>query len=179
MKAQSKKRLVWLALAMVCLAVLAAGIYGRVFRRYPPPELMQDLQAAIAVRDVKNADERFGQYLERRYGSMDDPANRQKAFLDFFNVDHIRALQFMVAHSPAEQRQANIQATADWVANYRLTMTAAERAALAGQITSPEGRQMLRKATAQYNSQDVYYRGSTAPVISQLLRTIHDVEGKQ
>ena len=32
---------------------------------------------------------------------------------------------------------------------------------------------MLRQATAQYNSQDVQYRGQTAPVISQLLKTIN------
>lgn len=178
MQAWRKNKWVWLGLAVLCLVALAVGIYLRAFHRYPPAELLQDLQAGIAVRDVKDANERFAQYLEKRYGPMKDPANRQKAFLDFFNVDHIRALQFMVAHSPVEQRQANIQATADWVANYRATMTTAERAALAAQLTSPSGRRMLRQATAQHNSQDIYYRGSTLPVISQLLRTIHEVEGK-
>jgi len=165
------------ALALVGLVAIATGVYIHKFRNYPPAGLMRDIQAGIAVRDIKDADQRFQRYLEKRYGPMSDPANRQKAFLDFFNVDHIRALQFMVAHSPADQRQANIQATVDWVANYRTTLTAQERTKLAAQLQSAAGRQMLRMATAQYNSQDIYYRGSTAPVISQLLRTIHEVQG--
>ena len=39
-----------------------------------------------------------------------------------------------------------------------------------------QGFAAWEQATAQYNSQDVKYRGQTAPVISQLLRTIYTVQ---
>jgi hypothetical protein len=110
---------------------------------------------------------------------MTEAANRQKAFLDFFDPEHIRALQFMVAHTPKEQQLENVAACAKWVAQYRSTLTAAERAALGARLGTPSGQQMLKRATAQYNAQDIYYRGQTAPVISELLRTIHEVRGRQ
>ena len=133
---------------------------------------MQDIRAGIAARNIADADQRFQKYLEGRYGPQSDPANREKAFLDFFNVDHIRALQLVVRHSPEGQRQANINATAKWVAQYRESLSAQQRADLGARLQTPDGRAMLRRATAQYNSQDVQYRGQTAPVISQLLKTI-------
>jgi hypothetical protein len=92
--------------------------------------------------------------------------------VDFFNIEHIKALQLMVRHSPEDQRRANILAMAKWVSSYRESLTAPELAALNARFQTPEGRAMLRQATAQYNSQDVQYRGQTAPVISQLLKTI-------
>ena len=110
--------------------------------------------------------------MELRYGSLSDPANREQVFLDFFSVDRIKALQLLVKYSPAEYRQANIQAMARWVANYRNSLSEEERAALHAKFDTPEGRAVLQRATAQYNSQDVHYRGATAPVISELLNTI-------
>jgi hypothetical protein len=140
---------------------------------------MRDIKAGVAVRDIKDPDQRFAKYLEGRYGPMTEAANRQEAFLDFFNPEHIRALQFMVAHSPKEQQLDNIAASAKWVANYRNNLTAAERLALRAQLGSADGQRMLKRATAQYNAQDVYYRGQTAPVISQLLQTLHEVQRNQ
>ena len=145
-------------------------------RRRLPPELLKDIRAGIAARNISDADERFRKYLETRYGPQTDYANREKAFLDFFNVDHIRALQLMVKHSPDGQRQANIDATAKWVQQYRDSLSPQQRAGLSAQLQTPEGQSMLRKATAQYNSQDVQYRGQTAPVIAQLLTTIATVQ---
>jgi len=49
---------------------------------------------------------------------------------------------------------------AKWVAGYRESMTPQERAALNARFQTPEGKAMLRRAAAQYNSQDVRYRGS-------------------
>jgi hypothetical protein len=176
MRSKRVRILGWAGISAVVLLALAGFVWVRMFHDYPPAELAQDLRAGIAVREIKDPDERFQKYLEHRYGSMSEAANRQKAFLDFFHADHIRALQFMVKHSPAAQRQANIKASADWIAKYRATMTAQERAALNAQLQSATGKAMLKKATAQYNSQDVYYRGNTAPVISQLLTTLHEIQ---
>ncbi len=172
MKAKSGRSKFW-RVAVICMAifvVLGAVVVHRV-RRVLPPELMQDIRAGIAARNIPDADERFEKYLELRYGPQSDPANRQKVFLDFFNLDHIRALQLMVKHSPENQRQANIDATAKWVEKYRESLTPQQRADLSARLQSP-GQTMLQQATAQYNSQDVQYRGQTAPVISQLLQTI-------
>lgn len=179
MKTRKFKILLGSSVFVVVGLVIAGVVYVRVFHQYPPAELMQDIRAGIAAREIKDPDERFKKYLEQRYGPMADAANRQKVFLDFFNTDHIRALQLMVKHSPADQRQANIKASADWVAKYRTSMTPQERAALKAQLQSDASKALLRKATAQYNAQDVYYRGNTAPVISQLLTTLHEIQKPQ
>lgn len=177
---QTRGRKLWIGLGAGLLVLLVIGVIGyvKMFRGYPPRELMQDIKAGVAVREIKDADARFAKYLERRYGPMSEAANREKAFLDFFNPEHIRALQFMVAHSPPDQRGENIAATAKWVAQFRAGLAPAERAALSEKLKSDSSRLMLKRATAQYNSQDVYYRGATAPVISELLRTIHEVQGR-
>ncbi len=70
------------------------------------------------------------------------------------------------------QRQANTEAMADWIANYRNTMPAEERAALQACLNSDVGQAMLRQATAQYQSQDVYYRGAQRAVIVELMTTL-------
>jgi len=133
---------------------------------------MQDIRAGIAARDIKDPDQRFEKYLEGRYGPQSDHANREKAFLDFFNVEHIRAMQFLVKHSPADKRQANIDASARWVAQFRQSLTPEQRADLGARLEAGGGNSMLAQATAQYNTQDVYYRGQTVSVISELLKTI-------
>ena len=167
------RRVFWrvTGITMVVLAVVGAIVVDRIRQRIPP-ELMQDIRAGIAARHISDPDQRFQRYLEGRYGSLSDPANRDKAFLDFFNVDHIRALQLLVKHSPENMHQANINASAKWVEKYRESLTAQQRADLGARLQSLDGRTMLQRATAQYNSQDVQYRGQTAPVISQLLKTI-------
>ena len=67
--------------------------------------MMKDVRAGIAARHIADPDARLAKYLEGRYGSMDDPANRRKVFLDFFDVEHIKALQLLVRHSPEEHPQ--------------------------------------------------------------------------
>ena len=176
----SKVRLFfWAILSALGAIVIAGFVWVRLLHHHPPAGIMKDLQAGIAARQIKDPDERFRKYLEQRYGPLSDPANRQKAFLGFFNTDHIRALQVLVKHSPPDQRQANIKATADWIAEYRATLSPQERADLVAQIQSDAGRAMLKQAMGLYNSQDVYYRGSTVPVISQLLTTLHGLEKPQ
>ncbi len=141
--------------------------------------MIKDVRAGLAARDLRDPDERIGKYLEERYGSMSLPENRQKAFVDFFEVEHIKVLQLLATHSPENHRQANIDAMARWVSGYRESLTAQERVSLNARFQTPEGKAMLRRATAQYNSQNVRYRGSTAPVISELLRTLNTIEQGQ
>ncbi|MGC3958076.1 MAG: hypothetical protein QM813_09105 [Verrucomicrobiota bacterium] len=176
-KSRAKKIILWGVSFLLVMLVLGVVGYLRLFRSYPPKELIQDIRAGIVARDTQDPDKRFEIYLEHRYGSMAEAANRQKAFLAFFDPEHIRALQFLATHAPKDQQAANIAATARWVEQYRNQLTPAERAALGAQINSDAGRQMLRNATATYNSQDIYYRGKTVPVIEQLLKTIHDLPG--
>jgi hypothetical protein len=107
---------------------------------------------------------------------MADPVHRQEAFLDFFDLDHIKGLQLLVKHSPEKQRQDNINAMARWVETYRDSLTREERMELNARFQTAEGQAVLHRATAQYNSQDVRYRGATAPVISQLLKTLREVQ---
>ena len=170
------KRWLWCGASTFALLVLAAFVWMRVLHHGPPPEIMKDIRAGIAARHIKDPDERLHKYLEGRYGSMTDPVHRQEAFLDFFNVDHVKALQLLVKHSQEANRNANIDAMARWVAGFGASLTPQEREALNTRFRSEEGRAMLKRATAQYNSQDVRYRGSTAPVISQLLRTLNEIE---
>lgn len=159
----------WICVAGL-VAIVAVGFLGiRRLRNYPTREIMLDVKAGLAARHATNQLER---YLEVRYGSMTNAASREKAFLDFFNVDHVKGLNFLVQRMPAERRSANISAMAEWVANYRETMTPEEKTFLQAQLNSPEGVLRVRQATSQYLRQDIHYRAANAAVISELLTTI-------
>jgi hypothetical protein len=166
----------WVGLATGLAAVVALGVWLRVVYFGTPVGLMRDIRAGLAARPLKDPDARLHKYLEGRYGPMSEATNRERVFVDFFNPERIKTLQFLVQHAPEEQRQANIDAMSRWLAGYRAGLTSAERAALNARFQQPEGRALLSRATAQYNAQDVHYRGQTAPVISELLRTLNEVE---
>jgi len=111
-----------------------------------------------------------------RYGPLTDPANRQRAFLDFFNIGHIKGL---ASHcQPHERRETEGQhhAMAQWVENYRGTMTPEEEAGLGRLRPLRFGPRHAAAATAQYLSQDVHFRASTAPVIQELMTTLATVQ---
>jgi hypothetical protein len=112
------------AVALIVVAI-AAGYWLYRFGRYTPAEVRADLRAAVAARDAPQPVARF---LELRYGSMADPANRRKAFLDFFNPGHIEGLQIIVRHTPDHMKASNTLAMAHWVASYRRTKPAQEKA---------------------------------------------------
>ena len=76
----------------------------------------------------------------------------------------------------SEKRKASITAMAQWVENYRATMTPEEKQALGAYVRSEAGRATLRQATAQYLRQDVQFRASTAPVIQELMTTLATVQ---
>ncbi len=157
--------------AVVALLLLALGtmVWIQHFHRYTPIEVAQDLRAGVAARNAPNPVERF---LELRYGALTLPANRQRAFLDFFNVGHIEGLQIIVHHMKGAQRETNIAAMAQWIADYRRTMSPEERESLNVYLRSDAGRLTVQQATAKYLSQDVYYRAATASVIRELVATL-------
>ena len=170
---RSSWRTFWLGLGLTLLVLALAGAFVvHRLRQRIPAELMQDIRAGVAARHIKDPDLRFAKYLEGRYGPQTDPAIREKVVLDFFNVEHIRAMQFLVKHSPPAMRQANIDASARWVKQFRDSLTSDQLAELSAHLQAGGGNSLLAQATAQYNTQDVYYRGQTAPVISELLKTV-------
>lgn len=165
--------IVWVGVVGVAVLTLGVVLWIRTFHRYTPLEVVQDIRAGLAARHAPQPVERF---LELRYGPLTEPANRQKAFLDFFNVGHIEGLHLIVSHMQDGERQTNIAAMARWIAEYRRTMSPKEKQALNARLSTPEGRQMLRQATAQYLRQDVHYRAATAGVITQLMTTVVAVQ---
>ncbi len=174
MKAKRRNQmLLWTGATALVVAALGTALWIHQFRHYTPAEAVQDVQAAMAARNAPKPLEKF---LELRYGTLTDPANRQKAFLDFFNVGHIKGLNFLVTHMPPAKQQANIKATAEWIANYRQTMTPAEKQSLANYLRTDEARVTLQQATSQYLSHDVRYRSASAPVITELLTTLVEVQ---
>ncbi len=175
MKRRLLRLALWTGLAGLLLAGAGALVWFRTFRHYAPREVMKDIRAGLAARHVREPQARVEAFLGARYGPLTDPANRQKAFLDFFDVDHIKGLNFIVNHTPVEQKQANTRAMAQWIAQYRRTMSPQERAALQASLDSEAGRTMLRRATAQYQSQDVYFRGAQKAVVAELMTTLAEL----
>ncbi|MCP5517448.1 MAG: hypothetical protein H7A45_09360 [Verrucomicrobiales bacterium] len=158
------------ALASVALsALLGIGWFKWRFRHYTGAAALEDFRAGIAARRAPHPAVRF---LELRYGPLDNPANRQKAFLHFFDAGHIEAMGVMVGHMDPGERQTNIADTAAWISDYRSTMTPAEREALGSFLDSPAGQAQLQQARHQYLSRDVAYRSATAPVIAELMMTL-------
>lgn len=175
MKNRKFKTILWAGGAVAAALVLAgmAGFYY--FHRHIPAELIPDIRAAIAARQEPDPDARLHKFLEGVYGSLDDPANRARAFKGFFNANHIKAMQILVKHSPPTQRQANIQAMSRWISSYRQTMSDQERNDLGDYFQSSAGQASLQAATALFMSQDAAYRANTVPVITELMTTLHAV----
>jgi hypothetical protein len=173
MKSRKTRILLWTTAAALVVIALGVTWWLRTFRSYTPAEVVLDLQAAVASRNASKPVERF---LELRYGPLTEATNRQKAFLDFFNVGHIEGLQILVSRAPESRRTASINAMARWVSDYRSTMSPEEKRALHERVSSEQGREMLRDATAKYLSQDVRYRAATAPVIAELMATLAEVQ---
>src|ERR1039458_2368522 len=113
MKSRTSKVL-WACATVLVLIALGVTFWIRRFHHYTPVEAMQDVRAAIQAKYAPQPVERF---LELRYGPLTDPANRQRAFLDFFNIGHIKGLHYLAGSMGSEQRQASTAAMAQWVAN--------------------------------------------------------------
>lgn len=172
MKSSTKKTL-WAGLGLLIVVAVGTFFWVRRFHNYTPVEVALDLKAAAMARTAPNQVERF---LEARYGPLNNPTNRQKAFLDFFNVGHIEGLYLLVNRMPEKYRAGSIAGMAQWVADYRRTMTPEEKESLRAHLQSDPGRLTLRQATSRYLRQDVYYRGDTAQVIAELMATLAAIQ---
>ncbi len=138
-----------------------------------------DIRAAISVRNDPYPAERF---LEARYGPLTEPANRQKAFLEFFEQGHMEGMYMITKHMRGRQKETNIMGMAKWVANYRETMSPAEKESLQTYLNSKAGRNKLAAATSHYLKKEVEYRAATEPVIRELMTTLATLDeqpGKQ
>jgi hypothetical protein len=165
--------ILWTSASGLILLGLGVALWVHRFHRYTPVEVVQDLRAGVASRGAPNPVERF---LEVRYGPLTEPANRRKAFLDFFNVGHIEGLQLLTRRIAPPRQQASIAAMAAWVADYRRTLPPEEKEILRTYLESKPGQITLQQATAQYLSQDVRYRAATAPVIRELMITLAEIK---
>ncbi len=173
---QRRTRIFWrISLITVALAAVAIVFWVRSFHHYLPQRLLRDIRAGLVARDLPDPDARVNAFLSARYGPLTEPRNRQQAFLDFFDIDHIRGLHFIVSHTPLTQKVANTRAMAQWIANYRTALTPEERVALQTRLNSQSGQAMLRRATAEFQTQDVYYRGEQKAVVQELMVTLADL----
>jgi hypothetical protein len=169
----SRKKILWTGTGMILVLGLCTVLWIRRFHHYTPAEALADLRAAAAVRNTSKPVERF---LELRYSPLSEPVNRQRAFLDFFNVGHIDGLYILVGRIPSGRRQSRIDDMARWIADYRQTISPEEKDALAMYLRSEAGRAMLQQATAQYLQKDVRFRGATAGVIRELMATLAAIQ---
>ena len=160
--------------SVIGVALIAGGsvLWGRTFQHYSPREFLKDVRAGLAARDIQPAKARVEAFLTARYGPLTEPANRQRAFLDLFNVDHTKALDFIAGRSPASQKQADTQAMAEWIAQYRKTMSAEERAALRTIVNSESGKSMLQRSTAHYMAQEESVRNAQKAVMMEITATL-------
>lgn len=172
-KPAQNRRWLWVIITFLILMTAAGGGWYWRFRTYTPVAVMQDIRAAIKVRHAAQPAVAF---LEARYGPLTLPENRQKAFIDFFNVDHMEGLYRITSKMQGAQKVTNIAATAQWIAGYRGGMTPEEKAGLAAYLRSEAGRQTLARATVEYLRRDVEYRSATAPVIAELMKTLSVVQ---
>ena len=170
-----KRTTIIIVVASAVGAALIGGgsaLWVRTFHHYSPREFLKDVRAGLAARNIQQPKARVEAFLTARYGPLTESANRQHAFLDLFNVDHTKALDFIAGHSPASQKQADTQAMAEWIAQYRKTMSAEERAALRARINSKSGQSMLQQSTAHYMAQEESVRNAQKPVMMELTATL-------
>lgn len=153
------------------LAILIVCLLGwrHHFHDYTPIDALKDLRAGSQVGHVPHPAARF---LELRYGPQTDPANREKALEDFFNVGHIEGLYLIVGNRNDARTKKLVNEVADIIGNYRQTMSATEKADLGAYFNSDAGRAQIHAATDDYESKSSQYRSVTSPVIGQLLTTL-------
>ncbi len=160
-------------------AVLFLGTAGAVWLWTARGPVLRDIALNIkAGVQSRHAAKPFERYLELRYGPMNEATNRQKVFTGFFDPTHIQGMHRLVSHMKDAERQKNIAATAEWLANHRQAMSEPEKQALADWLRSDEGRQDIQKASALFRSQDIHYRAATEPVIRELMTTLATIHQK-
>jgi hypothetical protein len=122
------------------------------------------------------ADAGFAWWLASQFGSLDVPANREKAFLSFLDSKRIRLFSLEARLSSTQQSRHDSETAARWIAKYRATMTAQERADLQARLNSDSGRAMLQQANASFQSLEVSFRGNVTPAVAEVLATVADLQ---
>lgn len=159
------KRLFWAGAGLLLIMGACLALWTLRFPTYTPLAVAQDVRAASQAGSVE-------EFLELRYGPLTEPTNRQKAFLDFFNPDHLEGLYRIVSLLDGERKDAVVTAMSAWIADYRRGLTSKERETLRAYINSDAGRATIQKAAAAYLREDVAYRAATAPVVAELMATL-------
>lgn len=172
-----RRRLVlkWLTVSILLAALGLLAFWVSPWRPRLSEGLKADLRAAFKLRHTPHP---ARQFLALRYGSLDDPANRQKAFLGFFDLERIEGMHRIVELMPADKRDQNIADMAGWIADFRNGLSTGDRAALGAYLNSPAGVQMIQRATSAYLQRSVEYRSATAPVIVELMSTIDSTKNR-
>src|SRR3989304_5912237 len=80
------KRLCCAGGVLIVIAGALALWWNHRWGKYAPSSAYRDVLAAMRVGDAGKPVEAF---LNLRYGDMESADNRQRAFVEFFNVDHI------------------------------------------------------------------------------------------
>jgi hypothetical protein len=122
------------------------------------------------------ADAGFAWWLAHQFGSLDVPANREKAFLSFLDSKRIKWFCLTARLSPTQQNRRDAEAAARWIAKYRAAMTPEERADLQARLNSDTGRAMLQQANAAFQSQEVSFRGNVTPAVAEVLTTVAELQ---
>jgi len=122
------------------------------------------------------ADAGFAWWLASQFGSLEVPANREKALLSFLDRKRIKVYFLLSGASSAQQNRRDAETTARWIAKYRATMTPEERADLRARLNSDAGRAMLQQANAEFQSLDVSFRGGVTPAVAELLTTVAELQ---
>jgi hypothetical protein len=171
---KKRTKIIIVVASVLGVALIAAGsaLWVRTFHHYSPREFLKDVRAGLAARNIQQPKARVEAFLTARYGPLTDPANRQCAFLDLFNVEHTKALDLISGHGPANQQQADTQAMAEWIAQYRKSMSAEERSALRARVNSPSGQSMLQRSTAHFMAQEESVRNAQKPVMMEITATL-------
>jgi hypothetical protein len=167
-KTGKRKLLAWIGGALVIL-IASFLVWTHYFHHYTPLDALKDLRAGAQVGHSAHPAQRF---LELRYGPQTEPANREKAFMDLFNAGHIEGLHLIVGGRTDPRTKALVAEVAKIIADYRQTMTPAEKADLSAYFRSDAGRAQIREATDSYQSKDARFRAVSTPVIQELLTTL-------
>jgi hypothetical protein len=157
----------------IVLALVTSGAWSWKTRAPLLKEVALDLKAGARAR---GAEDQYKRFLELRYGSMTNPANRQKVFLGYFDTNHLEGMYRLVSFMNAGERKKNIAASAEWLAEYRENMTVPERDALMDWMRSPKGRANIQRASGIYRSREIGYRAATEPVIRELMTTLGELQ---
>ena len=169
------KVLAWLGGIVLLIAGLSILIWRHYFHQYTPLDAVKDLRAAsevVAAAEVGPVQNPVHRFMELRYGTMGEAANRERAFLDFFNPGHIEGFYLILGKEPQPWAKALVAETAQIVADYRQSMSSEEKAALTAYFKSDAGRTQVRIAMTYYESKDVRFRSVTSGVINELLTTL-------